>query len=116
MSTVRALGLISGGLDSTLAARLMLDQGVEVIGVNFNTGFCISDTRRQVGRQKNKEANLRHEALRAGSDLDVPIEIVDVSQEYLEVVTNPRWGYGKNANPCVDCRIMMLRHARGMMP
>lgn len=116
MSRIRALGLVSGGLDSTLAARLMLDQGLEVIGVNFNTGFCISDTRRQVRRRKVNETRLRHEALRAGSDLDIPIEIVDVSQEYLQIVTNPRWGYGKNANPCVDCRIMMLRHARTMMP
>jgi tRNA-uridine 2-sulfurtransferase len=116
MSKVRALGLVSGGLDSTLAARLMLDQGIDVIGVNFNTGFCISDTRRQVGRRQDSGGNLRHEALRTGSDLNIPVEIVDVSQEYLQIVTNPRWGYGKNANPCVDCRIMMLRHARDLMP
>jgi tRNA-uridine 2-sulfurtransferase len=115
MSNVRALGLVSGGLDSTLAARLMLDQGIEVIGVNFNTGFCISDTRRQVGRRQDNGAPLRHEALRTGSDLNIPVEIVDVSQEYLQIVTNPRWGYGKNANPCVDCRIMMLRHAQAML-
>jgi tRNA U34 2-thiouridine synthase MnmA/TrmU len=116
MSNIRALGLVSGGLDSTLAVKLMLDQGIEVIGVNFNTGFCISDTRRQVRRRKDQQANLRHEALRAGSDLNFPVEIVDVSQEYLRIVTNPRWGYGKNANPCVDCRIMMLRHAWALMP
>jgi len=116
MSRIRALGLISGGLDSTLAARLILDQGVDVIGVNFNTGFCITDTRRQVGRRKHDLAPLRNEALRAGSDLSIPIEIIDLSQEYVELVTNPRWGYGKNANPCVDCRIMMLRKAKAMMP
>ncbi len=115
MSSIRALGLISGGLDSTLAIRLMLDQEIDVIGVNFNTGFCITDTRRQVQRRKDANVNLRHEALRAGSDLGIPIEIVDVSLDYLEIVTNPRWGYGKNANPCVDCRIMMLRKARAMM-
>jgi hypothetical protein len=115
MSSIRALGLVSGGLDSTLAVRLMLDQEIDVIGVNFNTGFCISDTRRQVQRRKDVNVNLRHEALRAGSDLGIPVEIVDVSQDYLEIVTNPRWGYGKNANPCVDCRIMMLRKAKAMM-
>ncbi len=116
MSAIRALGLISGGLDSTLAARMMLGQEIEVMGVNFNTGFCISDTRRQVRHDQSSATKLRHEALRAGSDLNVPVEIVDVSQEYLEVVTHPRWGYGKNANPCIDCRIMMLRQAREMMP
>jgi hypothetical protein len=115
MSAIRALGLVSGGLDSTLAVRLMLEQGIDVIGVNFNTGFCISDTRRQVQRRKDADVNLRHEALRAGSDLGIPVEIVDVSPEYMEIVTNPRWGYGKNANPCIDCRIMMLRKAKAMM-
>ena len=116
MSSIRALGLVSGGLDSTLAVRLMLDQGINVIGVNFNTGFCITDTRRQVKRRKDANVNLRHEALRTGSDLGIPVEIVDVSPEYLEIVTHPRWGYGKNANPCVDCRIMMLRKAKAIMP
>ncbi|MCX6639943.1 MAG: thiamine biosynthesis protein [bacterium] len=113
---VTALGLLSGGLDSTLAAKLMLDQGIRVQGLNFNTGFCISDTRRQLKRRGRKEGTLRNEALRAGSDLNIPIEIVDVSEEYLSIVTNPRWGYGKNANPCLDCRIMMLRKAKALMP
>ncbi len=115
MSMIRALGLISGGLDSTLAARLMLEQGLEVQGVNFNTGFCLTDARRQIGRRKH-DAAPRHEALRAGADLNFPVEIVDVSQEYLQVITQPRWGYGKNANPCIDCRIMMLRRAKAMLP
>lgn len=116
MSQIRALGLLSGGLDSTLAARLMLDQGIEVRGVNFNTGFCITDTRRQVrGKRSHQIRSMRHEALRAGSDLNVPVDVVDVSREYLETVTNPRWGYGKNANPCIDCRIMMMSKTREMM-
>jgi len=116
VSRIRALGLISGGLDSTLAARLLQDQGIDVVGVNFNTGFCISDTRRQVrGNRASSMTNLRNEALRAGSDLRIPVDIVDVSREYLQIVTNPRWGYGQNANPCVDCRIMMLSKARELM-
>ncbi|RJP79934.1 MAG: thiamine biosynthesis protein [Candidatus Zixiibacteriota bacterium] len=115
MSEGRALGLVSGGLDSTLACRVLQDQGIEVIGVHFNTGFCLTDTRRQVGRRRESVQRLRSEALRAGSDLDVPVEIVDVSGEYLQIVTHPRWGYGKNANPCIDCRIMMLTKARGLM-
>jgi tRNA-uridine 2-sulfurtransferase len=113
---IRALGLLSGGLDSTLASKLLIDQGIEVHGVNFSTGFCIMDTRRQIRRHKTDSSNLKHEALRAGSDLQIPIDVVDVSEEYLSVVTHPRWGYGKNANPCIDCRIMMLRKAKEMMP
>lgn len=116
MKKIRALGLISGGLDSTLAACLMQRQGIEVIGVNFHTGFCISDTRRRIRRKKDSNKFLRNEALRAASDLGFPLELVDVSEEYIQIVTNPRWGYGKNANPCVDCRIMMLRKTKDMMP
>jgi tRNA U34 2-thiouridine synthase MnmA/TrmU len=116
MKQIRALGLISGGLDSTLAACLLQRQGIDVVGVNFHTGFCITDTRRRIRRKKDAGKTLRNEALRAGSDLGFPLEVVDVSEEYIRIVTNPRWGYGKNANPCVDCRIMMLRRAKEMMP
>lgn len=115
-SKIRALGLISGGLDSTLAARLLIDQGVDVCGVNFKTGFCITTARRQYRRKAQESPRVRHEALRAGDDLNFSVEIVDVSSEYLKIVTDPRWGYGKNANPCVDCRVMMLRNAREMLP
>jgi tRNA U34 2-thiouridine synthase MnmA/TrmU len=59
--------------------------------------------------------NLCHEALKVGEDLRFAVDVVDFSSEYLEIVTNPRWGYGKNANPCIDCRIMMLRKAKVMM-
>ncbi len=112
---IRALGLISGGLDSTLAARLLIEQGIEVRGVNFNTGFCITHPRNKNKRSSIERINLCDEALKVGSDLKFAVRIVDVSNEYLNVVTNPRWGYGKNANPCVDCRIMMLKRARVMM-
>ncbi len=109
----RAVGLISGGLDSTLAAEMLKRQGVEVVGLHFSTGFCKIDHRRAIGRAKDRERNLRNEALRAGADVDVPIEIVDVTEEYLdEVVLSPRHGYGAHVNPCVDCRIFMLRKAR----
>jgi len=113
---IHALGLISGGLDSTLAARLLIDQGIEVHGVNFKTGFCITTARRQFRRRAQQSPRIQHEASRVGRDLGFPVDVVDVSQEYLEIVTDPRWGYGKNANPCVDCRIMMLRKAKEMMP
>ena len=110
---VHALGLVSGGLDSTLAAALILKQGIEVTGLNFHTGFCVLDHHRQMGEQKTRD--LENPALKAESKLYFPVELIDISEEYLSLVTNPRYGYGKNANPCIDCRIMMLVKAREMM-
>lgn len=112
---IRALGLISGGLDSTLAARLLIEQGIEVRGVYFSTGFCISDPSRPDRSGRQYASNLCREALKVGHDLKFAVKVADVSREYLDIVTNPRWGYGKNANPCVDCRIMMLNKAKELM-
>jgi tRNA-specific 2-thiouridylase len=66
-----------------------------------------------VGRVEKPSA--RHEALDAGAELDVPVEVIDVSHEYMSVVLNPRHGYGAGMNPCVDCRIFMLRKAKEYM-
>ena len=66
---VKAIGLLSGGLDSTLAARVLLEQGIEVLGINYSTGFCMNDHRRALGREQDDPRRLRNEGLRAGSDL-----------------------------------------------
>jgi tRNA U34 2-thiouridine synthase MnmA/TrmU len=110
---IKAIGMLSGGLDSRLAVRLIQEQGIEVIGVHFYTGFCIANRNRRVGRIEKPSA--RNEALEAGAELDVPVEVIDVAQEYISVVLNPRYGYGSGMNPCVDCRIFMLRRAKDMM-
>ncbi|MBU0518735.1 hypothetical protein KKA00_08240 [bacterium] len=112
---IRALGLISGGLDSTLAARLLIDQGIEVRGLYFSTGFCLSDPNKKEHGSEGPRGNLCHEALKVGEDLRFAVDVIDVSEEYLDIVTNPRWGYGKNANPCIDCRMMMLRKAKQLL-
>ncbi len=113
---IKALGLLSGGLDSSVAAKLLQKQGVEVVGVNFSTGFCLSDHTRAVQRKRTPEKKLRNEALRAGADLEVPIEIVDISKKYFnDVVLNPKYGYGAGMNPCLDCRIYMLKKAKRIM-
>lgn len=111
----RAVVLLSGGLDSTLAAKLLQEQGVEVLGVHFSTGFCLSDHKRATASPNEDPRKLRNEALRAGADLGVPVRIVDISREYLEIVFNPKHGYGANMNPCIDCRAFMLKKAKEIL-
>jgi tRNA-uridine 2-sulfurtransferase len=112
---VRAIGLVSGGLDSTLAARVLLEQGIEVIGLHYATGFCMNDHRRAMARPDEDPRRMRNEGLRAGADLGIPIEILDAGEAYLRMVLNPKHGYGSRANPCIDCRIFMIHGAAEYM-
>jgi tRNA-uridine 2-sulfurtransferase len=94
----RALGLLSGGLDSALAAALLLEQGLEVVGLHLESPVsCRSDVR-AVAR-----------------DLGIPLTVRPKGDEYLRMLREPRWGYGRNMNPCVDCRVFMLRRSRGYL-
>jgi tRNA U34 2-thiouridine synthase MnmA/TrmU len=107
--------MISGGLDSTLALALIKQQGIEVKAINFYTGFCITETQRRQGGKRDGTIP-RNEALRAAADLETDIEYVDISDSgYLDVIVDPKWGYGANANPCVDCRVFMMTRAREIM-
>jgi tRNA U34 2-thiouridine synthase MnmA/TrmU len=90
----RALALMSGGLDSVLAAKLIRDQGIEVIGICFISAFFSEDN-----------------AVRMAEQIDVPLKVVDFTQEHFDMVKNPKHGYGKNMNPCIDCHAMMMRYA-----
>src|SRR5574341_332534 len=111
----KAIGLLSGGLDSTLALALVKRQGIEVKAITFYTGFCITETQRRKGGRSDGSMP-RNEALRAAADLEADVEFVDISgPEYLEMLLHPRFGYGANANPCVDCRIFMMRKAKEIM-
>ncbi|MDW8032635.1 MAG: hypothetical protein RMH93_03715 [Aquificaceae bacterium] len=109
---VRAVALFSGGLDSSLAVRVLQDQGIEVKALHFYTGFCITEHKRRLGLKKEDGSHYVNPALRAAAHLQVPVDIVDISQEYFDVILNPRHGYGRHINPCVDCRILMLSKAR----
>jgi hypothetical protein len=111
----KAIGLISGGLDSTLALALVKGQGIEVKAITFYTGFCITETQRRRGGRADGSIP-RNEALRAAADLESDVELVDLSgPDYLEMILRPRFGYGANANPCVDCRIFMMKRAKEIM-
>lgn len=111
----KAIGMISGGLDSTLAVALVRRQGIEVKAINFYTGLCITETQRRKGGRPDGSVP-QNEALRAAADLEVDIEYVDISQSgYFDMLVKPRWGYGANANPCVDCRVFMMKKAKEIM-
>jgi len=113
---IRALGLMSGGLDSTIAANLMQNLGIEVLGIHFSTGFCVADRHRLLGNTNNPDKPYRNDALHAGAQLEVPVEIIDIKDRYLpEVVLAPKHGYGSGMNPCIDCRIFMLQRAKEIM-
>jgi tRNA-specific 2-thiouridylase len=115
-NSIRAVALLSGGLDSMLAARIVQEQGIEVLGIHFSTGFCTVQRRRRVARPAELNSQrLRNEALHSAAQLHVPVEIIDVADDYLQVVLEPKHGYGAHMNPCQDCRAFMLRRARDYM-
>jgi len=115
MSTQRkAVALISGGLDSLLAARLMLDQGIHVEGINFYTGFCVEGHTHAI-RKQDKAKPKRNNALWSAEQLGIKLHIIDIIDEYKDVLINPKHGYGANMNPCLDCKIFMVSKARQWM-
>jgi len=90
----KAIGLLSGGLDSCLAALCLKRQGVDVTCISFVTPFFGSD-----------------KAERMAAQMEIPLIIEDISEVHLEMLKAPRYGYGKNMNPCIDCHAMMFRLA-----
>ena len=106
----KAVALISGGLDSLLAARVVMEQGVHVEGINFFTGFCVEGHTHAI-REKDRARPKRNNALWCAEQLGIKLHIVDVIDEYKDVVINPKHGYGANLNPCLDCKIFMVNKA-----
>ncbi|WP_024954052.1 argininosuccinate synthase domain-containing protein [Sulfurospirillum arcachonense] len=97
---MRALALFSGGLDSMLAIKLMTLQGIKVTAIHMNIGF---GSRTDVSETMKKRAEL------AGADF----KIIDVRDDYIKkVLFNPKYGYGKHFNPCIDCHAFMFRIAK----
>ena len=109
--TPTAVALISGGLDSLLAARIIQDQGVQIEGINFYTGFCVEGHTHAI-RNKDKGNAKRNNALWVAEQLGIKLHIMEVIEEYKDVVLNPKHGYGKNMNPCLDCKIFMVHKAQ----
>ena len=100
----KAVALLSGGLDSTLAIKLMLEQGVEVHALNFLTIFCNCTSK-----------GCRHQATKVAEEFKIPIKVMNITEEYMEVVKNPKHPRGRNMNPCIDCRIFTFKKAKEFM-
>jgi tRNA U34 2-thiouridine synthase MnmA/TrmU len=98
----RALALISGGLDSQLAAKLVSNQGVEVVGVNYRTGFTTEENQ---GQFDSIERDLGIEIRRPRVD----------EEDYLDLIKSPEHGYGSAMNPCIDCRALVFQEAKSYM-
>lgn len=90
----RAVAMISGGLDSILAAKLIKEQDIEVIGICFKSFFFNEEHAKRMTKQ-----------------IEIPLEVIDFSTEHLDMVKNPKHGYGKNMNPCIDCHAMMMKYS-----
>lgn len=106
----KAVALISGGLDSMLAARVVMDQGVHVEGINFFTGFCVEGHTHAI-RNRDRRKEKRNNALWVAEQLGIRLHIIDIIEEYKDVVVNPKHGYGANMNPCLDCKSFMVKKA-----
>lgn len=104
---MRALSLISGGLDSILAAKLIKDQGIEVIGIFFIMPF-------HVRKKKGKTSALEY-ARSLSAAIGIELKEISIDDEFFRMVLHPDHGYGKNMNPCIDCRMVMLRKAKELM-
>ncbi|MDD2449057.1 MAG: 7-cyano-7-deazaguanine synthase [Sulfurimonas sp.] len=100
---MKAIALFSGGLDSTLAMKLILDQGIEVLALNISTGF---------GSTKDRQEHMQSMCDQVGAEL----MIIDIESEFLQdVLFSPKHGYGKNFNPCIDCHAKMFAVAKRIM-
>jgi tRNA U34 2-thiouridine synthase MnmA/TrmU len=98
MKKVRALVLFSGGLDSVLAAKILMEQGIEVFPVFFKSYFFGPE----IAQKSAKENGLK-------------LKVIDFSKEHLKIVKKPNFGYGSSMNPCLDCHILMLKKAKELM-
>ncbi|MEM3095177.1 MAG: hypothetical protein QXX64_06015 [Nitrososphaera sp.] len=101
----KAIALLSGGLDSSLAVRMMLEQGVDVEAVAIKTPFCDFDCGKGCG----------HRVKEVADELGIKLKTVYFGEEYLRMLKNPKHGYGSGMNPCIDCRGMMYNAAKEHM-
>src|SRR5215211_3604423 len=101
----KAVALLSGGLDSNLAIRMIQEQGVEVEAIAVKTPFCDFDCGKGCG----------HRVQEVALELGIKLKTVYFGEDYLKMLKNPKYGYGSGMNPCIDCRGMMYNAAKEHM-
>ena len=111
MASKKALALISGGLDSLLAAKIILDQGVLVEGINFFSGFFGEGSTFRNARKQKKIVSQAFGSQWIADQLKIPLHVIDVVEAFKPVLFQPRYGYGSQLNPCLDCKIFMIQQA-----
>lgn len=111
----KAIALISGGLDSLLAARVVRDQGVEVRAVVFDSGFFSLDPPGQAVNAAGEPHPLLRHILGPMAAAGIPVDLVDLSSEYFRMLRHPAHGFGSHVNPCIDCKILFLRTAKARL-
>lgn len=108
---IRAVGMLSGGLDSILAARVMLEQGIAVTPVHVRTGLTYARRNRLAGRDPAPVSRPE----KAARILGLELVTIEAFEPYIPVILDPKHGYGSAMNPCVDCRVFLLRQAKRWM-
>ena len=109
MLFMKAIILLSGGLDSTIATQIMHREGLELFAVNFKTPFCLCDHR------ASAIVECGSFACNLANSLNIGFRVINASEDFLKVLTNPKYGYGSNMNPCIDCRILFFRKSKELM-
>jgi tRNA U34 2-thiouridine synthase MnmA/TrmU len=102
----KAIALYSGGLDSTLAILVAMRQGIKVTAITFLTHF---------GCDISDKSSCSKNPFAASEKFGFEVKLCHLSDKFIEIVKNPKFGHGKNMNPCIDCRILMLREAKEFM-
>ncbi len=102
----RAIALLSGGLDSTLAVLLLRKQGIDITAVTFLMYF---------GCDMSDSASCTTDATSLASRFGFTLKLCHLADKFTDIVKNPKFGHGKNMNPCIDCRILMLSEAKELM-
>ncbi len=97
---IKAVCLFSGGLDSVLAAKIVQNENIDVFALMINTPFY--------GRDKSAISS----AEKSAQYLNIPLKVISADKEYLKIIRNPKHGHGRGANPCIDCRVYMLKKAK----
>ncbi|MFA5287541.1 MAG: tRNA 4-thiouridine(8) synthase ThiI [Candidatus Omnitrophota bacterium] len=104
---MKAIALISGGLDSILAAKIIEIQGVVVVPLYFKIPFCHIKAPTYLGKNLSSFVKI---------SLGEELRTVDISDEFLNLILKPKYGFGSHMNPCIDCKILMLLKAKELMP